>query len=49
MVASLYFDSAESLKQGLTSQEMKEAGADVANFATGGATLYSQREDVLLG
>jgi len=27
----------------------EEAGADVANFATGGATLYSQREDVLLG
>jgi len=49
MVASLYFDSAESLKYGLTSPEMREAGADVANFATGGATLYSQREDVLLG
>jgi len=28
---------------------MQTAGADVANFATGGATLFSQEETVLRG
>lgn len=44
MVASLMFDSAESLKAGLESPEMATAGADVKNFATGGVTMYSTEE-----
>lgn len=49
MVANLGFETAETLKAGLTSPEMAAAGADVANFATGGATMYSQNEQVILG
>lgn len=44
MVASLLFNSADDLKGALTSPEMAAASADVANFATGGATLYSTEE-----
>lgn len=49
MVAKLGFETAESLKAGLTSPEMQAAGADVANFATGGVTMYVQEENVILG
>ena len=38
-MAELYFDDAEALAGGLASSEGQAAGADVANFATGGATL----------
>jgi len=34
---------------GLASQEMAAAGADVANFATGGATIFRAPETVLVG
>lgn len=44
MIASLMFDSAEDLKNALKSPEMAAASADVANFATGGVTLYSTEE-----
>jgi uncharacterized protein (TIGR02118 family) len=44
MVASLTFASAEDLKAALRSTEMAAASADVANFATGGVTLYSTEE-----
>lgn len=44
MVASLNFDSAEDLRSALNSPEMKAASADVANFASGGVTLYSTEE-----
>ncbi|OFB35835.1 ethyl tert-butyl ether degradation protein EthD [Mycolicibacterium sp. (ex Dasyatis americana)] len=44
MVASLTFDGAEDLKAALKSPEMGAASADVANFATGGVTLYSTEE-----
>ncbi|WP_454787802.1 EthD family reductase [Mycolicibacterium lutetiense] len=44
MVASLSFNSAEELKVALKSPEMAAASADVANFATGGVTLYSTEE-----
>jgi uncharacterized protein (TIGR02118 family) len=46
MVASLMFDTAEDLKTALKSPEMPAASADVANFATGGVTLYSTEETV---
>lgn len=44
MVASLLFDSAEDLSAALKSPEMAAASADVANFATGGVTLFSTEE-----
>ena len=46
MVAELDFDSEEAMGQGFASNEGQAAGADVANFATGGATMthYEVRE-----
>jgi uncharacterized protein (TIGR02118 family) len=44
MVASLDFDNAESMTAALASAEMAAASADVANFATGGATIYGAEE-----
>lgn len=44
MVASLLFDTADDLKAALKSPEMAAASTDVANFATGGVTLYSTEE-----
>ncbi len=38
-IADLYFDSAEQMQQSLGSQEGQAAAADIANFASGGATL----------
>ena len=38
-LAELYFDDADSLARGLASSEGQAAAVDVANFATGGATL----------
>jgi uncharacterized protein (TIGR02118 family) len=48
MVAKLGFETAESLRAGLSSPEMRAASADVANFATGGVTIYWQEEIALL-
>lgn len=47
MVANLYFDTAADLKEALRSPQMRAAGADVANFASGGAVLYWQEEKVI--
>jgi len=44
IVASLLFDSSDDLKAALKSPEMASASEDVANFATGGVTLYSTEE-----
>jgi len=44
MIASLIFNSAEEMKIALKSPEMAAASADLANFATGGVTLYSTEE-----
>ncbi|HLI59036.1 MAG TPA: EthD family reductase [Solirubrobacteraceae bacterium] len=38
-MAELYFEDADAVASGLASAEGQAAGADVANFATGGATL----------
>jgi uncharacterized protein (TIGR02118 family) len=48
MVANLGFETAEAMKNALTSEEMGTASADVPNFATGGATLYSSEQTILL-
>jgi uncharacterized protein (TIGR02118 family) len=39
-LATLYFDSPEDLQSGMASAEGRAAGDDVANFASGGATLF---------
>jgi uncharacterized protein (TIGR02118 family) len=41
-VANLRFDTDEALQKALASPEMKAAGRDVRNFATGGATMYTR-------
>jgi len=38
-MAELWFDSAQDLEAAMGSAEGQAAGADVGNFATGGATL----------
>ncbi|HSC05133.1 MAG TPA: EthD family reductase [Solirubrobacteraceae bacterium] len=38
-MAELWFDSAQDLEAAMGSAEGQAAGADVANFASGGATL----------
>jgi uncharacterized protein (TIGR02118 family) len=38
-IAELWFESIEVLQASMASPEGEAAGADVANFATGGATL----------
>jgi uncharacterized protein (TIGR02118 family) len=40
LVALLSFDSAATLQAGLASPEGQAAGADLANFATGGASMF---------
>ncbi|MFD6058830.1 MULTISPECIES: EthD family reductase [Rhodococcus] len=44
-VASLVFPDAATMQSGLQSEEMKQAGKDVRNFATGGVTMYVQEEE----
>jgi uncharacterized protein (TIGR02118 family) len=44
MVAAMMFESAEDFNTALKSPEMASASADVANFATGGVTLFSSEE-----
>jgi uncharacterized protein (TIGR02118 family) len=39
LIAELWFDGAEELAASMGSDEGRAAGGDVANFATGGATL----------
>ncbi|WP_072802774.1 EthD family reductase [Rhodococcoides yunnanense] len=43
-IANLYFADEDSLKAGLSSPEMKAAGKDLRNFATGGVTMFTQEE-----
>ena len=47
-VASLIFPDADTMTSGLRSEEMKQAGKDVRNFATGGVTMYTQHEHSVL-
>ncbi|WP_338887208.1 EthD family reductase [Rhodococcus sovatensis] len=47
-IASLYFADEEALKAGLASTEMKAAGKDLRNFATGGAVMFTQTERSVL-
>jgi uncharacterized protein (TIGR02118 family) len=39
LIAELYFDDVASLQAAMASAEGQAAGTDVANFATGGATM----------
>ena len=40
LVATLYFDSLDALKAGMSSPEGQAAAGDLANFADGGVDLY---------
>ncbi len=40
-IAELYFDDAASLEAAMATPEGQAAGADVANFASGGASLMT--------
>jgi uncharacterized protein (TIGR02118 family) len=44
-VSQLVYDSVEDLRAGIASEEGKSTIADLANFATGGATLLIAEED----
>ena len=44
-VALLSFDSMDALRTSLASPEGQAAAADIANFATGGATLVAFQEE----
>jgi uncharacterized protein (TIGR02118 family) len=46
-VATLDFATEADYRAALSSPEMGTAGADVASFATGGVTMFSQRLDDL--
>ena len=43
-VANLYFADEDALKAGMASPEMRAAGKDLRNFATGGVTMFTQEE-----
>ncbi len=45
--ADLYFDDASAMQAALSSPEGQAAAADIANFATGGATLLIADVQVL--
>ncbi|MEE4021928.1 EthD family reductase [Gordonia sp. PKS22-38] len=47
-VANLYFADQDALIAAAGSEEMAAAGADVANFATGGVTMFTQEESSVL-
>ncbi|GFG73207.1 EthD family reductase [Mycobacterium botniense] len=49
LVARLGFADADSLTTALRSAQMRAAGADVANFATGGVTMHLEEHNVILG
>jgi uncharacterized protein (TIGR02118 family) len=48
MIVGLYADSRAALEAVLDSPEGRATVADVANFATGGATFLYNEEDVLI-
>lgn len=43
-VANLYFADAAALEAVMKSPEMRAAGKDLRNFATGGVTMFTQEE-----
>ncbi|MFE3060191.1 EthD family reductase [Nocardia sp. NPDC059239] len=47
-VARLQFDTEDDLQKALSSPEMRAAGKDVRNFATGGVTMYVQNVESVL-
>lgn len=48
LAASLYFESADTLQAGLASPEGRAAVADLQNFATGGVTILTGEEQVVV-
>lgn len=48
MIVGLYAETREAIEAILVSPEGKASVADVPNFATGGATFFFDREEVLI-
>ena len=48
MVADIGFATREDAAAGLSSPEGQAAAADLANFATGGATLVFRNDDITI-
>lgn len=48
MIVGLYAETREAMEAILASPEGQETVADVANFATGGATFFYDEEEVLI-
>ncbi|MEE2030644.1 EthD family reductase [Rhodococcus chondri] len=46
-VAHLRFDTEQHLRRALASDEMRAAGRDVRNFATGGVTMYTEHPETV--
>lgn len=44
-IAELWFEDPASLNDALASEQGQAAAADIANFATGGATLFTSEVD----
>lgn len=47
-LASIGFDDKDSAAEGFSSPEGQAAAADIANFATGGATLHFSNDDITI-
>lgn len=47
-VASIGFDDKDSAAAGFGSAEGQAAASDIANFATGGATLHFNNDDIVI-
>jgi uncharacterized protein (TIGR02118 family) len=45
LVASLHFPTAEAMQDALASDEMRQTGRDLRNFASGGVTMFTQHEE----
>ena len=48
LIACLYFQDAAALQAGLASSEGQAAAGDVPNFATGGATMMADEQQILI-
>jgi len=48
LIACLYFDSLAAMQAGFASSEGQAAAGDVPNFATGGATLLADEQEIVM-
>ncbi|MBH5143459.1 MULTISPECIES: EthD family reductase [Rhodococcus] len=48
LLAEIFFADKDEAAAGFGSEEGQAAAADIANFATGGATIYFSNEDITI-